>query len=322
MREAHTSLRALAMDIDHRTVEKIGRHALHGLGYRLDISPNDWKASVEDLHQFAATCSFPSESVYTRTVINGILDRLEVNAPPGIPLRARAGIGGQGTIQPPSFTDILGIFVGAAYIPTIILKAVEAHPAAPWDVPNDPIVESNTRQIGQRIGPDEHLLSASAKHPTIWNGRNTASGRMVIGQRVALDTQFLSMQEASTWDKQTFWPSNDMQRIQPDADLLGVQEDTQNDLTVRRSAVMMIGQRIRPDAQFLETQKHPSVSWSAGDHRMILQSDKRIFGRRTVAGGLISRGADETSIWAPQWAFGSEYPNDRWSTRPGNHIAF
>ncbi|KAK0463517.1 uncharacterized protein EV420DRAFT_1638452 [Desarmillaria tabescens] len=244
---------ASAMDIDHCTVEKIGRHALRGLGYRLDISPNDWKISVGDLRQFAATCSFSGESVYTRTVVNDIFDKLEINSPPGIPLRARTGRSGQGTIEPPSFTDISGIFIGAAYIPTIVLQAAEEHPAAPWD-------------IGQRIGPDEHLLGVSAERPAIWNGRNTVGGSMAIGPHMGPDTQFFSRQEASTWNGDTFLPSDDTQRIQPDsAAFFGAQEDKENDLTVRRRTAMMVGQRLGPDAEFLEMQRHSSASWSNKD---------------------------------------------------------
>ncbi|SJL12275.1 uncharacterized protein ARMOST_15698 [Armillaria ostoyae] len=304
---------ASTMGIDRRTVEEIGRRALHGLGYRLDISPNDWKASLEDMNRFAATCSFPSASGYTRTVINNILDKLKIDAPPGIPLRARTGFSEQGSAEPPSLADISGIFTGAVYNPRIILKAAEVHPVVPWNVPNGSMVGRDTRQIG------EHLLSVSVQHPGIWNGQgDTAGGRVAIKHSMQLETQFFSTQGASAGNRQTFWPSNDAQRIQPGDGSFGMQGDTRNDLPVRHGAAMMVGRYIRPDMQFLEAQRPPFASRSAQDHRMIWQSDNRISGKRPVSGGLIFRGPNETNIWAPQRG---EYPGDRWVTRQGNPIA-
>ncbi len=316
--ETHDSFRASTMGIDRRTVEEIGRLALHVLDYRLDISPNDWKASLEDLHRFAAICSFPSESGYTRTVVNNILDKLKVNAPPGIPLRARTGFSEQGSTEPPSLTDISGIFTGAGYSPRIILKAAEARPAVPWNVPNDSIVGCDTRKIGQRMG-DEHLLNVSMRHPGIRSGQSgTTGGRVVIEHSMRLETQFFSTQGTSAGNRQTFWPSDDAQRIQPDDGSFGMQGDTWNGPTVRHGAAMMVGRHIRSDMHFLETQRPPLVSRSAQDHRMIWQSDNRISRQRTVAGGLIFRGPNEDNIWALQRG---EYPGDGWFTRQGNQIA-
>ncbi len=306
------------MGIDHRTVEKIGRLALHSLGYRLDISPNDWKTSLEDLHRFAATCSFPSASDYTRTVVNNILDKLKINAPPGIPLRARTGFREQESTEPPSLTDISGIFIGAMYSPRIILKTAEVHPVVPWNVPNDSMTGRDTRQIGQLMG-DEHLLNVSVQHPGILSGQSgTTGGRVAIEHSMRLETQFFSTQGASMGNRQTFWPSNDAQRIQPDDGSFGMQGDTWNGPTTRHGAAMMVGRHIRSDMQFLETQRSPLVSRSAQDHRMIWQSDNRISRQRTVAGGLIFRGPKEDNIWALQRG---EYPGDRWFTRQGNQIA-
>ncbi|PBK78850.1 hypothetical protein ARMSODRAFT_58034 [Armillaria solidipes] len=317
MREAHDSFRASTMGIDRRTVEEIGRRALHGLGYRLDISPNDWKASLEDFHRFAATCSFPSASGYTRTVVNNILDKLKIDAPPGIPLRARTGFSEQGSIEPPSLTDISGIFTGAVYSPRIIWKAAEVHPAVPWNVPNDSVVGRDTRHIGQRIGPDERLLGVSEQHPGVWNRQGgTAGGRVAIEQHTA--AHFFRTHGTSAGNRQIFWPSNDAQRIQPDDGSFDMQGDTRNDLPVRHNVAMMVGRHIRPDMQFLETQRPPFASRSAQDHRMIWQSDNRISGQRPVSGGLIFRGPNETNIWAPQRG---EYPGDGWFTRQGNQIA-
>ncbi|KAK0211698.1 hypothetical protein IW262DRAFT_1467694 [Armillaria fumosa] len=198
---------ASLMGINRPTVDEIGRHALQGLDYRLDISPNDWKASLEDLHRFAATCSFPTASGHTRTVVNGILDGLKIDAPPGIPLRARTGVSKQESTELPSLIDISGIFTGAEYSPRIISKAAEGYPAAPRNVPNDSITE-------------QHLLSVSVKRHGIWNGQGDIAGvRVAIERSMRLETQFSSTQGASQQpslvsrgveDRRMIWQSDNM----------------------------------------------------------------------------------------------------------------
>ncbi|KAK0196496.1 hypothetical protein F5146DRAFT_1129283 [Armillaria mellea] len=294
----------LNMGIDRRTVEEIGRHALHGLGYRLDISPNDWKASLEDFRRIAATCSFSSVSGYKRTVVNDFLDKLKINSPPGIPLRARTSVSEQGNMGRPLITYISGIFTGAVYSPQIILKAAEARPAAPWNVPNDSVMGHDTRHH-----------SASKQGLKHRNRRHTAGGRVSIEHRMQLKTQSSRTHGVSAGNGQTFWH---VQRIQPDQGSFGIQSDTQNDLPVSHGAAMMARRDIRPNVQFLETQRPPLVARSVQDHRMIWQSDNRISGQRLVSGGLIFRGLNETNIWAPQRG---EYPGDQWLARQGSQIA-
>ncbi|KAK0196468.1 hypothetical protein F5146DRAFT_1011564 [Armillaria mellea] len=232
-------------------------------------------ASLEDLHRFAATCSFPTTSGDTRTVVDNILDKLKVDAPPGIPFRARTGFSEQRSTEPPSLTYISGIFTGAVYSPRIILKVAEVHPVAPRNVPNDSMVGQN----------GEHLLSASVQHPGIWTG------------------------QGDIWHAQ---------RIQPDHGSFGMQGNTRNVLPISHGAAMMTGQDIRPNVQFFETQRPPLVSRSVQDRRMIWQSDNRISGQRSVSGGLIFRGTNETNIWALQR---EEYQGNQWVARQGSQIA-
>ncbi|KAK0482658.1 hypothetical protein IW261DRAFT_1562353 [Armillaria novae-zelandiae] len=294
---------ASTIGIDRRTMDTIGRHALQGLDYRLDISPNNWKASLEDLRRFAASCSFSAGSSHTRTVVNNILEGLKIDAPPGIPLRARTNVSQQGSTKPPSLTNISGIFTGAEYIPHIIAKA------ALRNVPNDSMMERDRKQIG------EHLLSMSVQHPGIWNGQGDyVSGRVAIGHSARLETHF-SMQGASARNRQTLPHA---QRIRPNDVSFSVQGNMQNDLPIRHGAAMMVGRDIRLNVRFLETQSLPLASRSLQDHRMIWHSDNRISGQRPVSGGLFLRGPDETNIWAPQRG---ENPGDTWFTQQGNQIA-
>ncbi|KAK0211699.1 hypothetical protein IW262DRAFT_1301628 [Armillaria fumosa] len=303
------SFRASTMGIDRRTMDKIGRHALRGLDYRLDISPNDWKASLDDLHRFAATCSFPTASGHTRTVVNGILDGLKIDAPPGIPLRARTGVSKQESTKPPSLTDILGIFTGAEYSPRIISKVVEGYPAAPRNVPNDSMVGSDTSRI------EEQFPSVSVQHPGMWTGQGVdASGSVAIEHTVRSETQFYSTQGTSARNRQTL---RHAQRIQPDDASFSGQGDTWNVLPVRYGAAMMVGRVVRSNVRSFETQPPPLASRSVQDHRMIWHSDNRISGQHRVTGGLFFTGPNETNIWAPQRV---EYPRDRWF-RQGSQIA-
>ncbi|KAG7448319.1 uncharacterized protein BT62DRAFT_930409 [Guyanagaster necrorhizus] len=254
-----------------------------------------------------------------------------VQTSPGIPLRARRSYGRQGTIEPPSLTDILGIFIGMVYSPRIVLKAAEVHhPAAPWDVQKDPIVGHNTVLIGQHIGPDEHMFDAPVQHPGIWNRRSDpVDGRMAIEQRIGPDTQFLGKRgySASTWDNEIVWP-DDPQHIRLNGSFYAMQEHPdvtegiQDDLTVWRSAAMVATQRVRSDTQLLEMQRLPSVSWNAQNRRMIWQANTRIIGQRKVIGGLFFKGANETNIWAPQGDSLLEYPSDRRSVPQGHRGVF
>ncbi|KAK0196497.1 hypothetical protein F5146DRAFT_1011716 [Armillaria mellea] len=301
-KKADCSFRASAMGIDRRTADEIGRHVLHGLGHRLDISPNDWKASLEDLHRFAATSSFPTGSDYTRTVITNILDELKIDAPPGIPLRARTSVSEHGSTERPSITHIEGIFTGAIHSPRIILKAAEARPAAPWNAPNDSVMGHDTRHN-----------SASMQRLDHRNRRDTAGGRVSIQHSVRVEKQSFSMQGDSAGNRQ---PLRHTQCIQPDDGSFGMRADTRNDLSIGYGAPMMAGWDRRPNIESLKTQP-PLVSRSVRDRSMIWQSDNGISGQRPVSGGLIFRGPNETNIWAPQRG---EYPSDRRFPWQGNQI--
>ncbi|KAK0496768.1 hypothetical protein EDD18DRAFT_1163849 [Armillaria luteobubalina] len=119
-------------------------------------------------------------------VVNGILEGLKIDAPPGIPLRARTGVNGQGSTKPPSLTDMSGIFTGTMYSPQFISKA------AARNVPNDSMVGRDRRQVGA------HLLSVSVKRHGIWNEQDVIAGvKVAIERNMRLETQFSSTQGVS-----------------------------------------------------------------------------------------------------------------------------